>query len=40
MEGEEEERIRNERKRERKERRNYVLLPKVTRSRSKRAKNM
>ena len=33
MEGEEEERIRNERESERKERRKYVLLPKVTWSR-------
>ena len=40
MEGEEEERIQNERERERKERRNYVLLSKVTRSRSKGARNM
>ena len=40
MEREEEERIQNERERERKSRRNYILLPKVTRSRSKRAGNM
>ena len=40
MEREEEERIRNDREREKKRRRNYVLLSKVTRSRSKRAGNM